>query len=135
MKIDKTVQQETGYIAAGTWILSVLMEAVFLLLRKWDYTVLLGNLLGGFGAVLNFFLMGLTVQSAVLQEEKEAKAKMKVSQMLRMLLMFILALFGAVLPCFQTWAVLLSLFFPRITIMCRTFSLKKAQGNGGERVE
>lgn len=136
MKIDKTVRRETGYIAAGTLILSVLMQAVFLLIGKWDYTVLLGNILGAVGAIANFFLMGLTIQSAVLNEEKDAKAKMKTSQILRTFLVFIIALLGAVLSCFQIWAVLISLFFPRITIMCRNISLKKTQSkNGGEKNE
>ena len=135
MKIDKTVRQETGYIAAGALILSVLMQAVFLLAGKWDYTVLLGNLLGAIGAVLNFFLMGITVQSAVMEGEKEARAKIKSSQMLRMLLLFIIALLGAVLPCFQIWAVLIPLFFPRITITCRNIFSKKSQDGGGEQSE
>lgn len=139
MKIDETVRRETVNIAIGTLILSVLMESVFLLLGKWDYTVLLGNLLGMFGAIMNFFLMGLTVQSAVRQEQKGATTKMKASQMLRMLMLFVVAILGAVLPCFQIFAVLIPFFFPRITIMCRFFSLKKAekkaQDNGGEKLE
>lgn len=135
MKIDKTVRKETGYIAAGTLILSVLMQAIFLVIGRWDYTVLLGNILGAIGAVGNFFFMGLTVQSALTKEEKDAKVKMKASQMLRMFLLFIIALSGAVLPCFQIWAVLISLFFPRIAIMCRSISLSKAQDGGGDRSE
>ena len=63
-KVDGTVRKETIYIAAAVLILSMLMQAVFLIIKQWDYTVLLGNLLGGGVAVLNFFLMGLTVQKA-----------------------------------------------------------------------
>lgn len=103
MKVDRTVRQETGYIAVGTLILSVLMQAVFLLLGKWNYTVLLGNLLGAVGAVMNFFLMGLTVQSAVQKEKKSAQTTMKVSQTLRLFLVFLIALLGALLDCFQLW--------------------------------
>jgi len=73
-KIDATVLKETGFIAAFTLILSLLMQSVFLIIGKWDYTVLLGNLLGYLAAVGNFFLLGLTVQSAVEKEEKEAKS-------------------------------------------------------------
>lgn len=135
MKVDRTVRQETGYIAVGTLILSVLMQAVFLLLGKWNYTVLLGNLLGAVGAVMNFFLMGLTVQSAVQKEKKSAQTTMKVSQTLRLFLVFLIALLGALLDCFQLWAVLIPLFFPRMTIMCRTVSLKKTQDSGGETSE
>ena len=45
-KIDPTVQKETKYIAAVVIVLSAAMEAVFLVLGKWNYTVLLGNALG-----------------------------------------------------------------------------------------
>ena len=56
-KIDPTVRKETLYIGVAVLILSALMEAVFLIIGKWDYTVLLCNLLSGCAAVLNFFLM------------------------------------------------------------------------------
>ncbi len=49
MKIDAIVRRETIYIAVWVGILSLLMEAVFLIIGKWDYTVLLGNLLSGAG--------------------------------------------------------------------------------------
>ena len=71
-KIDPTVVKETVYITAFTIIFSMLMQAVFLIVQKWDYTVLLGNLLGIIAVVLNFLLMGITVQNAVLKEEKDA---------------------------------------------------------------
>lgn len=56
MKIDATVRRETIYIAVWVGILSLLMEAVFLIIGKWDYTVLLGNLLSG--AVVQLCLRG-----------------------------------------------------------------------------
>ena len=62
MKIDKTVIKETKYIASFVIIFSVLMQAVFLIIGKWDYTVLIGNLWGIIIAVGNFFVMGLFVQ-------------------------------------------------------------------------
>ncbi len=118
-KVDKTVQKETAYIAVFTLVLSVLMQAVFLVLRKWDYTVLLGNLLSGGAAILNFFLMGLTVQSAVMDDEKKAKNRMKLSQSGRLLLLFGAAAVGVLAPCFHNIAVLIPLFFPRIAVAFR----------------
>ena len=120
-KTDKTVLKETKYIAVSTLILSALLQAVFLLLQKWDITVLLGNLLGGGFAVLNFFLMGRTVQKAVLQEEKEAKSTMKVSQLYRNLMLIIVAVVGITVSVFNSFAVVIPLFFPRIAIALRTF--------------
>ena len=63
-KVDSTIIKETIFVASVTLVLSALMQSVFLIIGKWDYDVLLGNLLGGVAAVLNFFLMGLTVQWA-----------------------------------------------------------------------
>lgn len=62
MKIDPAVRKQTERVAAGTAVLTVLMIAIFLILGKFDYTVLLGALLGFLTAVGNFFLMALTVQ-------------------------------------------------------------------------
>ena len=62
MKIEPAVKAETKKIAIGTGILSVLMIAVFLILRQFDWTVLTGALLGYCATVGNFFLMALTVQ-------------------------------------------------------------------------
>ena len=64
-KLDATVKRETLYVAFMTLILSVLMQAIFLIVGEWDYTVLLGNLFGGGVAVLNFLLMGLAVQTSL----------------------------------------------------------------------
>lgn len=118
-KIDQTVLQETKYIGILTVIFSMLLQAVFLIIRKWEWSVLFGNLLGAFGAVLNFFLMGITVQNAVLKEEKEAKSLIKFSQSARMLMLFIVAGVGFLCPAFHTIAVVIPLLFPRFAITLR----------------
>ena len=64
-KINKTVLRETKYIAFAVIILSIFMQLIFIGLEKWDITVLLGNLLSGIVAILNFLLMGLTIQKVV----------------------------------------------------------------------
>ena len=115
-KIDKTVLKETKFIALSVAILSILMQAIFLIMREWDLSVLLGNILGGGFSVLNFFLMGLTVQKAVGLDEKEAKNTVKASQAYRTLLMFVVAALGVTLSCFNDWATIIPLFFPRIAI-------------------
>ena len=129
-KIDPTVRKETAYIAGFVLIFSLLMQSVFLIIGRWDYTVLLGNLFSGVMAVLNFFLMGLSVQAALQKEEKDAKTLMKLSQSLRMLLLFIAAALGVWLPCFHPIAALLPLFFPRIAIALRPLFIKKEREAG-----
>ena len=125
--IDPTVIKETKYIAAWVLILSVLLQAVFLVIGKWDYTVLLGNLLSAAVGIANFFLMGLTVQRSLDKEEKEARAAIKASQAYRNLLMLVVLIVGVVLPCFSTWTVLIPVIFPRIAIAIRPL-LDKAGG-------
>lgn len=124
-QIDPTVKKETKYIALMVVILTVLMEAVFLVFRRWDMTVLWGGLLGACVAILNFFLMGFTVQKAVEKEEKEAKQLMKVSQSGRMMMQLAFAAIAAALPgAFNLIAALLPLLFPRIGVMLRSVVLK-----------
>lgn len=132
-KVDETVRKETGYIAACTAILSMLTQAVFLVLGRWDLSVLLGNLFCGGVAVLNFFLLGLTVQSATQKEEKEAKETMRTSQRLRTVLLFVAAVAGVLAPCFHPVSALLSLFFPRIAILFRPLFMKKETSGEPEK--
>lgn len=123
-KIDPTVLKETRFIALAVLILSALMQAVFLIIGKWDYTVLLGNLYGAVVAVGNFFLMGLTVQHCLTLEPDDAKKKMKLSQQGRLLMLLVLCMIGAALSCFNTIALLVPQFFPRIGVTVRGLTLK-----------
>ena len=124
-KIDATVLRETLYISAWVLILSVLTQAIFLIIGQWDYKVLLGNLLSGSVAILNFFLMGLTVQSAVTKEEKEARSAIKLSQLYRFLFLIIIVIIGIVAPCFNNWTVIIPIFFPRVALLFRPLFDKK----------
>lgn len=119
VKADKTIIKETKYIAVCVLITSVLLQAVFLILKAWDYTVLLGNLLTAIAAVLNFFFMGITVQKALTKDEADAKKLMRSSQSIRSFGMFLVIVLGVVLPCFNTLAVILTVFFPRLAIFIR----------------
>lgn len=124
-KIEPTIIKETLYILVCVVILSVLMEAVFLFIRRWDYTVLLGNLLTGFAVTLNFFLMGLGVQKALGKDEKEAKKIIRLSQVYRYLILIIFLVIGVVFSCFNNWAVFVPVVFPRIAIAIRPLFNKK----------
>lgn len=123
-KVDPTVLKETRFIALIVLILSALMQAVFLILGKWDYTVLLGNMYGAALAVGNFFLMGLTVQKCLTLEPDEAKKKMKLSQQGRLMGLLVFCMIGAALGCFNTVALLVPQFFPRIGVTIRGLSMK-----------
>lgn len=126
-KIDKVVLKETKYIAVWVLLFSAILQAVFLVIGQWDYTVLLGNLLSGTACVLNFFSMGITVQKAVEKEEKEAKQAMKSSNMLRTFFLFVVVVLGVLLDCFSTWATVIPMFFPRVAIAMRPLWDRKAR--------
>ncbi len=130
LKIDSTVLKETKYIAAVVIILSAVMQAVFLILGKWDYTVLTGNLLGGIAAIGNFLLMGISIQKSLGMSQEDAARRMKLSQRLRLLMLLVIAVIGVALKCFNTVAVLAALFFPRIGVAFRP--ILDRRGNKGE---
>jgi len=124
-KIDPVVLKETYFICLFTLILSVLMQAVYLIIGHWSVSALLGNILGALAAALNFFLMGLTVQSALGMEQKDAQNKMKLSQRMRMLMLFAVALIGYLVPIFDIFAVIIPFIFPRIAVALRPMFMKK----------
>lgn len=119
IKVNDTIKKETEYIAYFCLLLSVLMQLVFIFLKKWDYTVITGNLLSYTLAVLNFYFMGITVQKAVTMDENDARKLMKSSQGLRSAGLFLGLVIGVVFPCFNTVAVIVPVFFPRIAVSFR----------------
>lgn len=133
IKLDKVIKKEVTFIGIWVLIFSALMEAVFLATGFWDYTVLLGNLLSGIMSVVNFLLLCLTVQKAVNSgDEKYAKTLMKSSQSLRLLMMGVVVGIGAIFDCFNLWATIIPVFFPRIALIIRGIVLKRQGGNGDE---
>ena len=125
MKIDKTVIKETKYIASFVVIFSVLMQAIFLIIGKWDYKILLGNIYGAIVAVGNFLIMGIYVQKAVAQEEKEAKQTIKTSQSVRFAALVLFTGVGVVIPVFNWIGVVIPLVFPSFGIYLRPLIDKK----------
>ena len=120
--MDPAVRKQTGYIAVWVAVLSLIMEAVFLVLKQWDLSVLFGNLGGAAAAIGNFFLMALIATRAVDRAVKngkpeEAAARVKATTMIRLL--------GCVLLCvifiavFKTnvYATLIPMLFPQVGVM------------------
>ena len=123
--IDPIVLKETKYILLWELILSILMQAVFLVIGEWDYTVLLGNILSASAAVLNFFLMGVSIQKALEKDENDAKKTVKLSQSYRFLFLIVVLIVGVSVSCFNLWAVLIPMLFPRIAIVFRPYFDRK----------
>ncbi len=122
-KIDDTVRRETVYIAVWVVILSVILQAVFLVVGQWSFGVLVSNFLSAAAAIANFLLMGITIQKAVNKEQKDAAQMMKFSQSGRMFMQFAAAAVGVLF--FNPITAIVPLFFPRIAIVFRPFIGKK----------
>lgn len=122
--IQPVIKKETKRVAISTGIGVAIMWVIFGVLHlvmpgkiPFDYTVILGGLFGGAVAVLNFFLMGVTVQNvASTTDEEFARKKMKASYSQRMLLQMVWGIIAIAAPCFQFVAGLLPLLFPGVGI-------------------
>ena len=87
MRVQETVKKETLHIAVCSVTMTVLMWIAFFLLHiflpkkiSFDYRVILAGVLGCVIAVMNFFLMGVTVQSVLnVENQEEAYQKMRLS--------------------------------------------------------
>ena len=139
-KRDSAIIRETCYIAVAMLILSTIMELIFVLVSAWNYTVLLGNLLSIAVSVLNFYLMGRSIQTSLGKEEKAASDFMQFSQVARFLMLVCTAIVGVTVPIFNMWTVLIPLLFPRIAIafrpmigkFCKSMSMDDTSHEGDE---
>ena len=99
------------------WIVIGVLHLVLPEKVPFDYTVILGGIGGGIIAVLNFFLMGLTVQKvASSEDESAARMRMKSSYSQRMMLQILWVIVAIVAPCFWFVAGILPLLFPSLGI-------------------
>lgn len=134
IKLDSAVKKETIYVTVWVIILSALMESVFLILKAWDYKVLIGNALSAVATILNFLLLGVTVQKCLDKTPEDAKKAIKASQALRMVFLVIVAVIGATVPCFNIWATVIPLLFPRVAFVFHAiFNKPKGGANGEEK--
>lgn len=122
--VQDATRKETLRIAAGTGIGILLMVIAFAVLHAvvpqqvpFDYKVIIGGIGGGAVAVLNFFLMGLTVQQVAKEtDDKRAYQKMKMSYSRRMLLQIVWIVLSFSLPCINGAAGIIPLLFPSLTV-------------------
>ena len=126
MKLQKAVVDETRRIAIGSAIGTLIMLAVFAAIGRFDSTVVLGALLGYVTAVLNFFLMSVTVQQAAGdiqgdEEERVSRGKrlMRTSYSMRRLLQGVVIVVALLVPCFNWVATVIPLVLPQLSIVAR----------------
>ncbi len=115
MKIQKAILRETWHIAVGVAAGAVLMCLIFAAVGRFDIAVLLGALYSAFFAVLNFFLMGITVQKALERESGQARF-VQSSYILRMFLCIAAILIGIRVLHLNLIATLIPFLLPKIVI-------------------
>lgn len=132
--MSDVVKKEAGYIAAGTVLLSALVQIVWAVFFDYDLSVFFGGLWGGTVAILNFILMGLTVQKvANEQDQLSVKRRMQASYQFRMMLTIFTTVLAIIIPGINWVMAAISLFFPRLTILVMPLfrpDLRKKGGNG-----
>lgn len=122
MKLQPESKKELTRIACGTAICTAAMWVIFAALHlvgwvRFDSTVILGSIIGAAVAIANFAGICLVVQKIIdEQDEKRRKAKLQLSHNARMLLQAVWVVVAIAAPCFQPFASVLPLFFPRVTI-------------------
>lgn len=129
MKPDSAVRRETARVAAGVFGLVAAMLIVYAVIGRFSLPVLLGGVYTGLLTVVNFFIMGLTVQGVTnraAERERteqeladltvEMKNRMKLSYNLRMIALFVLLIVGIAVFKFDRLATILPTFFPSVVI-------------------
>lgn len=118
MKIQPAVWKETAHIAIGAVALSAAICAVYAALGRFGPQALLGCLVGGVWAVVNFFALGVSVQIAsATGDEKRAKLKLQLSYSLRMLASLGVLVFAFTVDAVAWPPVVILYFTPRLTIL------------------
>ena len=118
--VQPAVKKETKRVVKITAVGLILMWILFAVLHftmpdkvPLYYTVFLGGIGGGAVAVLNFFLMGLAVQTAAsASDEGTARMKLKASYSQRFLMQILWVILAIVAPCFHFVAGIAPLLFP-----------------------
>lgn len=119
-KLSPDVIEEIKFLSLGIIICSVIMQVVFLLLGRYDYTVFIGSLVGAAAAIGNFVLLALTLQSALGDEEENVKKRVSASYNGRMILQVIVLGLSMVLPFINWVPVVITLLLPSWILKLRT---------------
>ena len=129
MEARKYVLKQTGIVVLGQAVCVTAMIGIFALLGYFDYTVVLGGIMGAVVAALNFLFMAIGVSLAAdkAQEQnvKGGKSLVTGSYMIRIVLMFVVLFACARSGHFHVIALVLPLIFVRPIITVAEFFQKK----------
>ena len=152
-KSKLSVYIDSVWLAIGEVIVAALISAVYLLIGKFDYTVVTGSLLGGAVTVTNFLILSVGINRAISRyidargdkemDDEEAEkyaqengmsvqAAMMKSYMFRMFLMIGSLALALITGWFDTIATLVPLLMYRPILFAVEFIKIKFRKNGGE---
>lgn len=101
-------------IIIGEAVVLIIMFLVFVLLGRFDSTVLLGGLLGAVCNILYFFLMCLGLNGVIAEEDNDKqKKKLSLSYHVRLLLLAVLLAVGLKLDYFNNIALIIPVLMTR----------------------
>lgn len=125
----KEVLKQTGQIAIGQLVGTGILVGVYVLLRKFDISVLLGVIAGNVLAIGNFFFMSviatLAADRAKNQDVEGGQKLIKASYPVRLLVLAGLLVLCALSGWFNLPALVLPLAFVHITALIIGFFRKK----------
>jgi len=129
MDMRKFVLRQTGIVALGELLGVAAMIGIFALLGAFDTKVLLGGIVGGAVAVVNFLAMAISVNLAAdkaqNQDVKGGQATIKASYALRLLAMALVLFAFAKSGSCNVIALVVPLIFVRITLTVAEFFRRK----------
>lgn len=125
----KFVKRESIQIAIGEMLLVGVMFGVFAAFKSFDWTVLVGGLVGGALTVLNFYIMALNAVSAsdkaVKNDVNGGKTLMRLSYTARYAVIFIVLCVLAITKIGHPVACALPLVFIQPVIIVKNLLVKK----------
>ena len=123
MNPRKFILRETALLGVGELVCGAAMVGVFAMLGNFDYTVILGGVIGALIAVGNFFFMAIAsnaaADKAAEDDVKTGKSMIKVSYGMRLLIIGVLLFVFAKSGHCNLLALVCPLFFvfPIITVI------------------
>lgn len=129
MDSKKIVFHETAVVTVGQVICVAVMFGIYALLNLFDNTVLLGGIVGGLLAILNFLFMAIGVSLAAdkaqAQDVKGGKGLVRMSMMLRYVVLLVVLFACAKSDLFDVFSLVIPLVFVRPTLTIAEFFRRK----------
>lgn len=129
MDSKKIVFHETAVVTIGQVICVAVMFGIYALLNLFDNTVLLGGIVGGLLAILNFLFMAIGVSLAAdkaqAQDIKGGKSLIRMSMMLRYVVLLVVLFACAKSGLFDVFSLVIPLVFVRPTLTIAEFFRRK----------